>query len=88
MFTQSAPVILPRRSVFVTLRGRYYVARNLQPACLEQVIVSFELSRLVALVCGLQPSRKTESATLIDGCKFSYDIIVEAIESNGKSADA
>lgn len=64
------------------------MAGNLQPACLEQVIISFELSRFIALVCGLQASRKTEPAVLIDSCEFSYDIIVKTIESNGKSADA
>lgn len=56
---------------------------NLQSACLKQVIISFELGRFVALVCGLQASRKTESSILVDFCKFAHNIVVKAIERNG-----
>lgn len=61
---------------------------NSQPACLEQVIISFELGRFVGLVCGRQASRKTEFVILIDDGKLSYDIIVKPVKCNGKSADA
>lgn len=56
--------------------------RYLQSASLKQIIVSLELSSLVAAVLRLEARREAEPALLIDHRQFSYYIIVEAVEGN------